>query len=153
MEFKRNKLKSITLYVVSLTIYLIGIFIFRNLLTQLHYYYLFATIPLLFLFVSMSICDAIKLFLNICSLVFGRHDNDEINDFIENCISFMIRLSKYILIGIFTALLSSVMILDIIVCVNYDKYVLVAISIVVWILLYYMLFANIVKMIKKEIRL
>ena len=62
-------------------------------------------------------------------------------------------ICNYTLIGIFTALLTSVMILDIILCVVFEKYVLVALSIVIWVLLYYMLFTEVIKMIKKEIRL
>lgn len=153
MEFKRNKLISITTSIVCITIFLIGFLVFNQLLIILNYYYLFVTIPMLFLLGTLVLENIIILFLNITSLVFGRNDNDDVNEFIEKAIKKIKNISKYVLIGVFTALLSSVMILDIILCVIFEKYILVAISIVVWILLYYILFSVIVKMIRKEIRL
>lgn len=93
------------------------------------------------------------MFFQISKLIFGRNDNTEISEFIDNAIKKVKNICNYTLIGIFTALLTSVMILDIILCVVFEKYVLVALSIVIWVLLYYMLFTEVIKMIKKEIRL
>lgn len=153
MNFKRNKLLSITLNIVIITIFLLAFVINTQLLLELKYYYLFVTIPMLFLCLTMIISSVIKLLLVISSLIFGRHDNDEVNEYIEKIINKINDLTKYVLIGIFTTLLTSVMILDIILCVLNEKYLLVALSIVVWILLYYILFRQIVKLIRKEIRL
>ena len=119
----------------------------------MHYYYLFVTIPVLFLLVALNIWNITKLILTLVSLIFGRNDNEEINRFIKNAIINVNQTCKYVLIGIFTAMLSTVMILDIIICINSNELVLLSVSIVIWILLYYLLFRNIVKMIKKEIQL
>jgi ABC-type transport system involved in Fe-S cluster assembly fused permease/ATPase subunit len=108
---------------------------------------------MLFLSLTIVLECIIKLLLVIVSLIFGRNDNDEVNEFIEKGIKGVSNLTKYVLIGIFAALLFSLMVLDIIICVFYEKYILVALSIVIWILLYYILFRVIVKMIRKEIRL
>ena len=151
MNFKRNKLLSITLNIVIITIFLLAFVINTQLLLELKYYYLFVTIPMLFLCLTMIISSVIKLLLVISSLIFGRHDNDEVNEYIEKIINKINDLTKYVLIGIFTTLLTSVMVLDIILCVLNEKYLLVALSIVVWILLYYILFRQIVKLIRKEI--
>lgn len=153
MNFKRNKLLNITLNIVIITIFLLAFVINTQLLLELKYYYLFVTIPMLFLCLTMIISSVIKLLLVISSLIFGRHDNDEVNEYIEKIINKINDLTKYVLIGIFTTLLTSVMVLDIILCVLNEKYLLVALSIVVWILLYYILFRQIVKLIRKEIRL
>lgn len=153
MDFKRNKLIRITTNIVGITIFLILSLLFYNLLIKLNYYYLFITVPMLFMSLTIIIQCVIKLLLIIVSLIFGRNDNDEVEEFIEKAIKKVNNLAKYVLIGIFAALLFSIMVLDIIMCVFYEKYILVALSIVVWILLYYILFRVIVKMIRKEIRL
>ena len=153
MDFKRNKLLRITLNIVGITLFLLLSLVFYKLLIQLHYYYLFITIPMLFLSLTVIVECIIRLLLIIVSLIFGRNDNDEVNEFIENSIKKVSNLTKYVLIGIFATLLFSIMVLDITLCVFYEKYVLVALSIVIWILLYYILFRVIVKMIRKEIRL
>lgn len=153
MNFKRNKVLNITLNIVVITFFLMCFVINYQLLIELKYYYLFVTLPMLFLSLIMILSSIIKLLLIISSLIFGRHDNDEVSEYIEKIIKKVNNLTKYILIGIFTTLLTSVMILDIILCVAHDKYLLVALSIVVWILLYYILFKQIVRIIRKEIRL
>lgn len=153
MDFKRNKLLRITLNIVGITLFLLLSLVFYKLLIQLHYYYLFITIPMLFLSLTVIVECIIRLLLIIISLIFGRNDNDEVNEFIETAIKKVSNLTKYVLIGIFAALLFSIMVLDITLCVFYEKYILVALSIVIWILLYYILFRVIVKMIRKEIRL
>lgn len=153
MDFKRNKLLRITLNIVGITLFLLLSLFFYKLLIQLHYYYLFITIPMLFLSLTVIVECIIRLLLIIVSLIFGRNDNDEVNEFIENAIKKVSNLTKYVLIGIFAALLFSIMVLDITLCVFYEKYILVALSIVIWVLLYYILFRVIVKMIRKEIRL
>ena len=60
------------------------------------------------------------------------------------------RITKYSLIGLFLTFLTSVMILDIILCINKEKYTLVAISIVVWVLLHTLLFKNIIELVRSE---
>ena len=153
MFLKRNKLLRITLNIVGITLFSMLSLVTYQTLVEIQYYYLFIIIPMLFLSLTLIIECLIRLLLLIVSLIFGRNGNEEINDFIENSIKQVNRLTKYVLIGIFAALLFSIMVLDIILCVFHEMYTLVALSIVVWILLYYVLFRVIVKMIKKEIKL
>jgi len=152
MNLKRNKMWNITSYIISITFYLILSLIMYNLIIKLHYYYLFVTIPMLFLFMSLGLTNIIKLFLTIISMVFGRNDNNEVLEYIDNQINSINRLCKYTLTAIFITLLSSLMILDIIYCISKEQYTFIAISIVIWILLYYLLFSNIIKRIKEEIK-
>ncbi len=153
MEYKRNKIINITLYIVSIIIYLVAAIVLYRLLLILNYYYLFITIPMLLLFSSLCLTNIIKTILTLVSMIFGRNGNDEVITFIENRIKGTNRLCKYTLIAIFITLLTSIMILDIVYCINKEEYTFVAISICVWILLYYLLFGNIIKMIKREIKL
>lgn len=153
MVINRNKLLRITLNIVGITLFSMLSLVTYQTLVEIQYYYLFIIIPMLFLSLTLIIECLIRLLLLIVSLIFGRNGNEEINDFIENSIKQVNRLTKYVLIGIFAALLFSIMVLDIILCVFHEMYTLVALSIVVWILLYYVLFRVIVKMIKKEIKL
>lgn len=153
MILKRNKLLSITSYIISIIIYLTLSLVIYGLLVKLHYYYLFVTIPMLFLFCLLTITNIIKLILTIVSMVFGRNDNDEIIEFIDDKIDGTNTLCKYTLIGIFLTLLFSIMVLDIIYCVIKEKYTFVAFSIVIWILLYYMIFRIIIKILRNEIKI
>lgn len=153
METKRNKLLNITFYIVSIIFYLAIALTMYHLLIVVPLYYLLIVIPALLLFCTLSIVNVIKTILTLVSMIFGRNDNDEISDTINQLISGTNQLCKYILIGIFIALLTSVMILDVIYCLNKEKYTFIAISIVIWILLYYLLFHNIVKIIRKQIRI
>lgn len=149
----RNSFLEITKCIVSISIFLVLSIVFYELILKMHYFYLFITIPMLFLFITITLENIIIMFFQISKLIFGRNDNTEISEFIDNAIKKVKNICNYTLIGIFTALLTSVMILDIILCVVFEKYVLVALSIVIWVLLYYMLFTEVIKMIKKEIRL
>ena len=97
--------------------------------------------------------NLIKLLLTIVSFIFGRHDNDETVKSINNKIYSVNQLYKYTLIGIFLTLLTTVMILDIILCVTFEQYILLSISIVIWILLYYVIFYIIIRIVKKQISL
>jgi uncharacterized protein YacL len=83
--------------------------------------------------------------------MFSKNDNDEVLKSINKRIYEINQLYKYTLIGIFIALLTAVMILDIIVCVTFEKFNLLAISIVIWILLYYSIFYVLIKIAKKQI--
>lgn len=153
MELKRNKILNITFYIISIIFYTIISYFIYKLLVAVSYYYLFILIPLLFLFCTLNIINIVKMLLTIVQMVFGRNDNNEVSDYIDKLIKSTNQLCKYILIAIFTSLLTSVMILDIIYCLNKEKYTFIAFSIVIWILLYYFLFNYIVKMIRKQIRI
>lgn len=153
MKIRRGKVITITSYVISIIIYLIIAISLYTSLIQLHYLYLFITIPLLFLFFSLIIFTFIKIFLMAISLMFDKNENDDIELSIMKRLNDTNRIFKYVLIGIFIALLTSVMILHIAFCISKGRIEFTAISIVIWVLLYYLIFIKIVKMIKKEIRL
>jgi hypothetical protein len=92
------------------------------------------------------------MILIIVSLIYGKNGNSDTSDKIEEMITGTNQTCKYILIAIFVALLSSTVILDTAFCITKEKYTFLGISIVIWILLYYLLFKNIIEMIKKEIK-
>ena len=153
MNSKRHKFKLITGYIAVITIFFVLSIIFYNLLLTTNKYYLFIVIPLLFLSISTSLFNLLKLLFTIVSFMFSKNDNDEVLKSINKRIYEINQLYKYTLIGIFIALLTTVMILDILVCVTFEKFNLFAISIVIWILLYYSIFYLIVKIVKKQISL
>ena len=153
MNLEKHKGLSLFVYILSNIFYIFGIAILYKLLFRLYYYYLFVIIPTLFLLTTLTIVNFIKIIFVISSMIFSRNDNSEVNNTLKKGYAYINRTCKYVLIGIFAALLTSIMILDIILCVRKGMYILVSISIVIWILLYYILFQVIVKMIKKEIRL
>lgn len=153
MNSKRHKFKLITGYIAVITIFFVLSIIFYNLLLTTNKFYLFIVIPLLFLSISTSLFNLLKLLFTIVSFMFSKNDNDEVLKSINKRIYEINQLYKYTLIGIFIALLTTVMILDIIVCVTFEKFNLLAISIVIWILLYYSIFYIIVKIVKKQISL
>ena len=153
MSNKRNTLKLITSYIATITIFFVLSIYFTRLLLIANKYYLFIVIPILFMSITIGFINLIKLILTIISLIFGRNDNEEIPKFINRVIYNVNQIYKYTLIGIFIALITSVMILDIMLCVTFENYFLLTISIVIWILLYYVIFRIIVGVIKKEISL
>lgn len=150
---KRNKLINITSYIISIIFFLTLSLTLYTLFSKLHYYYLFVTIPMFLMFACLTLTNIIKIILTIVSMVFGRNDNDEVLEFIDKRIIGTNRLCKYALIGVFITLLFSIMLLDVIYCIIKEKYKLVAYSIVIWVLLYYVIFNIIIKIIKKEIKL
>lgn len=153
MDIRRNKILNITFYIISIAIYTFLAYFTYKLLLTIPYYYLFILIPTLFLFCTLSLFNIIKTILTIVSMIFGRNDNDEVDEYIFKMIKNTNQLCKYILLAIFISLLTSVMILDIIYCLNKEQYTFVAISIVIWLLLYYLLFNKIIQVIRKEIRI
>ena len=153
MNNKGTKLKLITGYIASVTIFFVLSLYLYKLLLITNIYYLFIVIPILFMSVSTGLLNLIKLILTIVIFIFDRNDNDEVPNFINKVIYNLNQLYKYILIGIFLTLLTTVMILDIILCITFEQYVLLSISIVIWILLYYLIFHIIIAIVKKRISL
>ena len=147
---KRNKTLLATFYVVSILIYLIIACICGKLLVAVKPYFLFVLIPSLILFSFLFLSSFTKLLLIVFSVIFGRNGNDEVNEKADNILLLINRITKYSLIGLFLTFLTSIMILDIILCINKEKYVLVSISIVVWILLHTLLFKNIIELVRSE---
>ena len=153
MITKGTILKLITGYIVSITIFFVLSVYLYNLLITTNKYYLFIVIPILFMSLSTGLLNLLKLILTIVSFIFDRNDNDEVIKLISKVIRGLNQFYKYILIAIFISLLTTVMILDVILCVTYQQYILLAISIVIWIMLYYIIFYIIVSAIKRRIDL
>jgi hypothetical protein len=153
MNENTHKLKLVTGYIATITIFFVLSIYFYRLLLVANKYYLFVVIPILFLSASIGLFNLIKLLLTIVSFIFGRNDNDETLTIINTKIYEVNQLYKFTLIGIFISLLTTVMILDIILCVTFEQYFLLAISIVIWILLYYLIFYILIKTAKKQISL
>ena len=147
---KRNKTLLATFYVVSILIYLLVACLCGKLLVAVQPYFLFVLIPSLLLFSFLFLSSFSKLLLILFSAVFGRNGNDEVNEKADRILLLINKITKYSLIGLFLTFLTSIMILDIILCINKEKYVLVSISIVVWILLHTLLFKNIIELIRSE---
>lgn len=149
MELSRNKLMTITMYIVSIIVYLPSSLVLYNMLLNVEYYYLLVLIPMFLLLCTLCFSTIIKTILTLTAIIFGRYDNNEIIIFIEQKIKGINKICRYIFIGLFISLLFAVMVLDIIYCINKEKYVFIAISIVIWILLFYCLFSIVLKIAKK----
>ena len=153
MNSKRHNFKLVTGYIAIITIFFVLSIYFYRLLLITNKYYLFIVIPILFLSITTALFNLLKLLLTIISFIFGRHDNDETLKAINKKIYEVNQLYKYTLIGIFVSLLTTVMILDIMLCITFEQFFLLAISIAIWLLLYYLVFYVIIKIVKKQISL
>jgi len=149
---KRNIALNITFYIISITFYLFLSFIFYRLLLELNLYFLFITIPMLFLFTILSLSNILKLIITLFGIKYGQNDNDEIVESSEKIINYVNKVTRNTLIAIFITLLTSVMILDITICLIDQKITLLSISIVIWVLIYYSLFVALTNMIRQEVR-
>lgn len=148
----RNEILNITMYVISLIVYLLFLYLIYNLLFSLPLFYLFITIPSFFLFVILILNNLIKMILTLVKVIFGKKDNTEVRDFVYGGIKYVNKVSEYSLFGIFITMLLSLMTLDIYICVFEEAYVLLSVSIVIWILMYYFLFKGIIERIKMRVR-
>lgn len=153
MELESNRLLNLMVYITCTCLYAVGVILVYNLLYNVHYYYLFIAIPILFLLVTLGLLNLSKMILMIFSIIFGRNDNIEVNNSILGIVRYLNKTCTFTLIGIFISLLSSIVVLDIILCVSKELYFLISLSLVVWILLYYIMFRLIVRFIRREIRL
>ena len=147
---KRSKALMMTFYVVCILLYCLTTAICYKLMISIRPYFLFIIIPLLLLFLILFLSTFSKMCLIIFSSVFGKNGNDEVNDGADKALIQINKFTKYSLIALFITFLTTVMILDIILCVNKEKYTLLAISIVVWILLHTLIFREIIILIRNE---
>ena len=150
MDISRNKFLSITFYVICILAYVFASYVFYNALFELNYRFLILTIPALLLFLSLAISSTMKLLVIVFSMVFSRNDNTEVLEYTTALLDYINRIERYVLFGIFLVFLSSIMILDIILCAKKEQYTLISLSVVVWIFLHYLLFKNIINLVKNE---
>ena len=150
MDMSRNKLLSVTFYIICILAYVFASYVSYNLLFELNYYLLILTIPSLLLFLSLAVSSTMKLLIIVFSMIFGQNDNTEVNEYSAALINYINRIERYVLFGLFLAFLSSIMIYDIILCAKKEQYTLISFSIVIWIFLHYLLFKNIINLVKNE---
>ena len=150
MNFKRNKLASITLYIVCNMLFLLGIAICYQEFMNVEPYFLIVLIPCSVLFVLLFLSSFVKLIIIIMSMVFGGNDNEDTVDAMDKSLVFVNKITKYALAALYVAFLSSVMILDVILCISKERYTLAGISITVWILLHTILFKQIINIARNE---
>ena len=148
----RNEILNITFYIITITVCM---FIALLLILSLHSmnpYYLFIAIPVLFLTIILSLSNFIKIILTLLLMGLRRNGNFTTVDTMRNIIDGVNKITKNTLIAIFISLLTSVMILDIALCLYKDEINLLSYSLVMWIVIYYYLFDFIKYKIRKDIR-
>lgn len=149
---KRNEVLNITFYIITITICMfIGIVLFLY-LYKMNTYYLFIAIPMLFLSLILTISNFIKIILTLLLMGLRKNGNFTTVDLMYRIIDGVNKVTKNILIAIFVSLLTSVMILDVALCLYKDKINLLSYSLIMWILIYYFLYDFIRYKIKKDIR-
>lgn len=136
---KRKNILSIIFDITSILIYsLISLWLFDTIKT-LNIYYTLSITPLFIITIILAINHTIKFFFSVIVMIFGRNDNTEVTD---NLLSKQLKINNIIritLVIIFLIQLFITMILDIILCITKEKYLLLSFSLVVWILLIYFL--------------
>ena len=151
-RINRNEILNITLYIVSVTLYIFLSLLLYLSLYRVNPYYLFVIIPVLFLFTILSLSQLIKIILTLLLLNFRKNGNYTSEEKMYLTIDKVNTMTKYTLVAIFIALLLSIMILDITICFIKDKIVLLSISIVIWFLIGYFLYDFISYKMRKKIR-
>lgn len=147
---KRSRALLMTFYIGCIVIYCLATIRCYTLMTSVHPYFLLVLIPTLILFLILFLSTFIKMLIIFFSFVFGRNGNDEVNEKADRGLIKINQITKFSLIALFIAFLTTIMILDVILCINREKYTLVAISIVIWILLHILLFRQIIDLIRNE---
>ena len=110
---KKNKLL-MTFYVISIIIYCLVAAILSKYLLLVRPFFLLILIPCYLLFAILFLSSFIKLITIIISMVFGRNGNDEVNEKADKVLRSVTKITRYSLIALFLAFLSSIMILDIV---------------------------------------
>jgi len=151
-RINRNEILNITLYIVSVTLYIFLSLLLYLSLYRVNPYYLFVIIPVIFLFTILSLSQLIKIILTLLLLNFRKNGNYTSEEKMYLTIDKVNTMTKYTLVAIFIALLLSIMILDITICFIKDKIVLLSISIVIWFLIGYFLYDFISYKMRKKIR-
>lgn len=141
----RNNLLKIIMNLLSTFLYSIMAGLICLKIKDANYYVLSIVIPLLILLIILALDAIIKMFLNLFLLIFGRNDNietiekvEEYKNSISNCRNIGLLLLLLFLIVI-------TMTLDILLCIKYKKIILLFFSLGIWILLIYLVLKCILK--------
>ena len=151
-RMNRDELLNITFYIMVVTMSFIGYGLLYTSLYKVNIYYLFIIIPVLFLCFSLGISNLFKIIFTLLIMGLKKNGNYTTVDLMYRIIDGVNVITKYVLVAIFITLLSSIMLLDIMLCIIKDKMNLLAYSIIIWVLIYYVLFNFIKIRIKKNVR-
>lgn len=142
-----NYLKNIAIYSICIVIYSVILFFIINSIMNISMHYLIIAIPLLLLVLILAINNVIKMLSILCLLPMENK-----GELIEKLIKKTNKLTTYSVIGIFLSLLTSVIILDIIICFKIKNYILIIIAIIVWIFTLISVIKSIKVFIKEKIQ-
>lgn len=124
----RNNLKNITIYSICIIVYSIILFFISSSIMNMTMHYLFIAIPLLVLVIILMLNNIIKMLSLLCLLPIKNKSY-----LIEQIVEKTNKLTTYSVVGVFISLLTSVIILDIYICIKIGKYILAVIAVIVWI--------------------
>ena len=142
-----NYLKNIAIYSICIVIYSVILFFIINSIMNISMHYLIIAIPLLLLVLILAINNVIKMLSILCLLPMENK-----GELVEKLIKKTNKLTTYSVIGIFLSLLTSVIILDIIICFKIKNYILIIIAIIVWIFTLISVIKSIKVFIKEKIQ-
>ncbi len=128
-------------FLFSVTSLILGL----ALLPKLTIYYIVLLVPMLILFSILAISFNIKIVLTIIELIFGQNDNDEVSFKLNNYRERLNLIVEYSLIILLVIIMIVIIILNIILCIKKAKYILLIISIILWLFLIYSLLKLILK--------
>lgn len=128
-------------FLFSVTSLILGL----ALLPKLTIYYIVLLVPMLILFSILAISFNIKIVLTIIELIFGQNDNDEVSFKLNNYRERLNLIVEYSLIILLVIIMIVIIILNIILCIKKAKYILLIISITLWLFLIYSLLKLILK--------
>lgn len=128
-------------FLFSVTSLILGL----ALLPKLTIYYIVLLVPMLILFSILAISFNIKIILTIIELIFGQNDNDEVSFKLNNYRERLNLIVEYSLIILLVIIMIVIIILNIILCIKKAKYILLIISIILWLFLIYSLLKLILK--------
>lgn len=142
-----NYLKNIAIYSICIVIYSVILFFIINSIMNISMHYLIIAIPLLLLVLILAINNVIKMLSILCLLPMENK-----GELVEKLIKKTNKLTTYSVIGIFLSLLTSVIILDIIICFKIKNYILIIIAIIVWLFTLISVIKSIKVFIKEKIQ-
>lgn len=149
MDTNRNIL-IIMMYIICLVFSLSCVLLSISIIPKLNYYYISILMPMLVLFVVLSLSFIAKIFFSIIEQKYGKNDNDEVSHMINKIKKVINKITQNTILMLLVILLVVVMILDIMLCLNKEKYLLLSFSIIVWILLIYNAIKLIIGGVRKE---
>lgn len=147
MDANKN-ITIIMMYIICLVFSLSCVLLGFSIIPKLNNYYISILIPMIVLFLVLALSFIVKIFFSVIEQKYGKNDNDEVTNKINKIKKVINDITQNSILMLLVILLVVVMVLDFILCINKEKYLLLSFSIVVWILLIY----NAIKLIIGDIR-